>query len=94
MALDRVHVFESRSVVFADSDVLQENIIFCATRSGDRDQVILSVSRGHHDEASSRTVAYQDIVRPGDRNQFIHIPASETDAATTQHVRHPAQRAT
>ena len=32
MALDRVHVFESRSVVFADSAVLQENIIFSATR--------------------------------------------------------------
>src|SRR5271169_2964658 len=40
-ALDRVHVFESRSIVFADSGVLQENIIFCATRSGDRSQVIL-----------------------------------------------------
>ena len=82
-ALDRVHVFESRSVVFADSDVLQENIIFCATRSGDRDQVTLSVSRGHADEASSRTVAYADIVKPGDPNQFIHIPASEADADIT-----------
>src|SRR5581483_9090638 len=27
VTLDRVHVFESRSSVFADSDVLQENII-------------------------------------------------------------------
>lgn len=83
MALDQVHVFESRSVVFADSDVLQENIIFCATRSGDRDQVNLSVSRGHVDEASSRTVAYADIVKPSDPNQFIHIPAGEADADTT-----------
>ncbi len=83
MALDQVHVFESRSVVFADSDVLQENIIFCATRSGDRDQVKLSVSRGHVDEAFSRTVEYGDIVKPGDPNQFIHIPAGEADADTT-----------
>ena len=83
MALDQVHVFESRSVVFADSDVLQENIIFCATRSGDRDQVNLSVSRGHVDEASSRTVAYADIVKPSDPNQFIHLPAGEADADTT-----------
>jgi adenine-specific DNA-methyltransferase len=83
MTLDRIHVFESRSAVFADSDVLQENIIFCATRSGDRDQVNLSVSRGHVDEASPRTVDYADIVRPGDPNQFIHIPAGEADADTT-----------
>jgi adenine-specific DNA-methyltransferase len=82
-ALDRVHVFESRSAVFADSDVLQENIIFCATSSGDRDQVTLSVSRGHVDEASFRTVEYADIVKSGDPNQFIHIPASEDDAHTT-----------
>jgi adenine-specific DNA-methyltransferase len=82
-ALDRVHVFESRSVVFADSDVLQENVIFCATRSGDRDQVTLSVSQGHVDEASSRTIEYADIIKPGDPNQFIHIPASEAAADTT-----------
>ncbi|HEX5299792.1 MAG TPA: Eco57I restriction-modification methylase domain-containing protein [Streptosporangiaceae bacterium] len=82
MALDQIHVFESRSVVFADSDVLQENIVFCATKSGDREQVNLSVSRGHVDEASSRTVAYADIVKPGDPHQFIHIPAGEADAGT------------
>jgi adenine-specific DNA-methyltransferase len=86
MALDRVHVFESRSVVFADSAVLQENIIFCATRSGDRGPVTLSASRGHNDEASSRTVPYPDIIWPGDHNLFIHIPATETDAATTEMV--------
>jgi adenine-specific DNA-methyltransferase len=83
MALDKVHVFESRSVVFADSDVLQENIISCATRSGDRGQVNLSISRGHIDEAASRTVEYADIVKPGDPNQFIHIPASEADSDTS-----------
>jgi adenine-specific DNA-methyltransferase len=84
MALRQVHVFESRSVVFADSDVLQENIIFCATRSGDRDQVILSVSRDHIDEASTRRAAYAEVVRPGDASQFIHIPASATDASITE----------
>lgn len=83
MALDQVHVFESRSTVFADSDVLQENIIFCATRSGDRSQVSLSVSRGHADEASTRTVDYADIVKPGDPNQFIHLPANEADSDIT-----------
>ena len=83
MTLRQVHVFESRSIVFADSDVLQENIIFCATRSGDRGQVVLSVSRGHIDEASSRSVTYAEVVKPGDPNQFIHIPAGETDASTT-----------
>src|SRR6202012_5716446 len=51
--------------------------------SGDRGRVVLSVSRGHDDEASSRSVAYPEVVRPGDLNQFIHIPASEADADLT-----------
>src|SRR5262249_1741827 len=32
MQLDRVHVFEARNKVFADTAVLQENVIFAATR--------------------------------------------------------------
>jgi adenine-specific DNA-methyltransferase len=83
-ALDRLHVFESRSTIFADSDVLQENVVFSATRSGSRDLVMLSVSRGHADEAVTRSVVYSDIVCPDDFNQFVRIPADEGDARTAE----------
>ena len=79
MTLDRLHVFESRSTVFADSDVLQENIIFSATRSGAPGNVTLSVSRGHTDEAARRVVGYHEIVKPGDQHQFMRIPVNEQD---------------
>jgi adenine-specific DNA-methyltransferase len=79
MALDRLHVFESRSTVFADSDVLQENIVFSATRSAQQGDVTLSVSRSHTDEASVRSTAYSDVVKPSDPGQFIHIPTGEDD---------------
>ncbi|HVB45746.1 MAG TPA: Eco57I restriction-modification methylase domain-containing protein [Streptosporangiaceae bacterium] len=79
MTLDRLHVFESRSTVFADSDVLQENVVFSATRSGPRGTVTLSVSRGHTDAAAKRTVAYSDVLKPDDPNQFLHIPVSDQD---------------
>lgn len=36
IALDRVHVFDSRSTVFADTGVLQENVIFAGTRCDPR----------------------------------------------------------
>jgi adenine-specific DNA-methyltransferase len=81
MALDNLHVFESRSTVFADSDVLQENIVFNATKSGERTHVTLSVSKGHTDKATARTVAYSDILKPGDPNEFIHIPVGEDDVS-------------
>ena len=79
LALDRVHVFESRSTVFADSDVLQENIVFSATNSAQPGDVTLSVSRGHTDEASSRSAPYADVVKPDDPDQFIHIPTEHSD---------------
>ena len=84
MTLDRLHVFESRSTVFADSDVLQENIVFCATHSTRQGNVMLSMSRGHTDEASSRTTAYSDIVKPDDPGQFIHIPITDEDRRITE----------
>ncbi|MGH3263874.1 MAG: Eco57I restriction-modification methylase domain-containing protein, partial [Trebonia sp.] len=84
MALDRVHVFESRSAVFADADVLQENIVFSATRSGKRGDVALSVSSHHSDEPSTRAVPYASVVEPGDPQQFIRIVAGESDVAASR----------
>ena len=84
MALDRIHVFESRSTVFADGDVLQENVVFSATRSGERGQVTLAVSSHQSDKPSTRVVPYGSVVEPGDPHQFIRIPAGDADAMTSQ----------
>lgn len=85
-ALDRVHVFESRSTVFRDSAVLQENVIFSATKDGTSDSIILSVSHGHTDDVTSRAVPYAEVVKPTDRNQFIHIPTNEEDTSVAEFV--------
>jgi adenine-specific DNA-methyltransferase len=54
LSLDRLHIFESRSTVFSDTGVLQENIVFSGTCQGDNDKVVLSVSRGHTDKSVER----------------------------------------
>jgi adenine-specific DNA-methyltransferase len=77
-------VFESRSTVFADTGVLQENIIFSATRDGIEDKVALSISRGHTDEVSERVVSYSDVVRPGDNQRFIRILSADTDTSVAE----------
>lgn len=82
VGVDRLHIFESRSTVFADSDVLQENVVVSATRSGKREHVTISVSRGHTDDASTRTVSYSDVVRPHDSHRFIRIPFDEAHSRT------------
>ncbi|MFF8728975.1 Eco57I restriction-modification methylase domain-containing protein [Streptomyces sp. NPDC015171] len=81
MHIDHVHVFEARNKVFADTDVLQENVIFSATRtdSPDRGPVTISSSRSYSSEVRSRTVLYEDMVHPSDPEHFIHISADEED---------------
>lgn len=81
IALDRVHVFESRSTVFADTGVLQENVIFVGTRGAAAGPVELSVSRDHTGEVSSRAVPYNDVVFPDDSNRFIRLATNAEDTA-------------
>ena len=84
IALDRVHVFESRSTVFADTGVLQENVIFSGTRDGERKTVELSVSRDHNGEVAVRQVPYCDVVRPNDVHRFIRLVTDNEDDASAE----------
>jgi adenine-specific DNA-methyltransferase len=78
LSLDRLHLFESRSTVFSDTGVLQENVVVAGTRQGGNDRVVLSVSRGHTDKSIERVVGYREVVRPGDRQRFIRIVADDS----------------
>ncbi|MGK8509675.1 Eco57I restriction-modification methylase domain-containing protein [Nocardia asiatica] len=75
-SIDAMHTFESRSKVFGDTGVLQESIVVSATRGRACDEVVVYTSHDHSSEPTFRTVAYQDIVTP----DFIHVPATESDA--------------
>jgi len=82
LALDRIHVFASRSTVFSDTGVLQENIILSGSVGGAPNVVALSTSTGHDDEVLTISVAASDIVRSDDPNRFIRIPSAEGDKVT------------
>jgi adenine-specific DNA-methyltransferase len=86
LSLDRLHIFESRSTVFSDTGVLQENVVFSGTRQGGNDKVVLSVSRGHTDKPVERIVSYNEVVRPGDRQRFIRILADDGDTVTAKTI--------
>lgn len=86
ISLDRVHVFDSRSTVFADTGVLQENVIFAGTHTGNRQEVELSVSRDHTDTVSTRKVPYEAVVFPSDPNQFIRLLIDAEDNAVADFV--------
>lgn len=83
-ALERLHVFDSRSVVFSDSDVLQENVIFSARRGRPQSRVAISVSHGSDDEPLVREVPAAEVIRPDDRHRFLRIPTAEEDTAIAE----------
>ncbi|WP_281876944.1 Eco57I restriction-modification methylase domain-containing protein [Nocardia sputorum] len=86
IALDRVHVFESRSTVFADTGVLQENVIVSGTRSGESDYVELSISNGHEDVGANRRVSYAEVVHSDDPHRFIRIAANDEDTVVAEQM--------
>lgn len=82
-SIDHIHIFDSRSKAFQDDEVLQENIILKLTRGKSQDQVSLSFSddstfEGFH----QRDVDFSRIVKPNDKELFIHIPTEEEQLST------------
>ncbi|MGE5344141.1 MAG: Eco57I restriction-modification methylase domain-containing protein [Candidatus Omnitrophota bacterium] len=79
LSLRRIHVFESRSAVFGEDNVLQENIIFYAVKSKVKPKyVTISTSNGKPGSPiKQRNCDYSEIVSPTDPDRFIHIITDE-----------------
>lgn len=89
-SVDVIHMFESRSQAFKDDEVLQENIILKLTRGGEQREVTLSFSHdaSFHD-LHRRSVPFDIIVQPQDKDRFIRIPKDDNwDDATTALFEH------
>ncbi len=81
MSLRRIHVFDSRKKAFGDDDVLQENIIYHAIRGEQKPKhVMISSSEGiDFGKSKIRSVPYEDVVLPTDRDAFIRLVLNDTD---------------
>ena len=88
MAFRRIHVFESRNLVFKDADVLQENVIFRAVKGNPADKAVVSSSASPQDpDICSRNVLHDEIVSPNDPDLVIHVVPDETGARFAERVR-------
>jgi adenine-specific DNA-methyltransferase len=78
-ALREVHLFRYRNRAFGQDAVLQENVILSLIRSRDDcPSVKLSFSDGTSGGATwYRDVPRDRVVRPGDADQYIHLPEDE-----------------
>lgn len=88
MSFRHIHVFESRRKAFGDDDVLQENVIYHAVRASEKPQhILLSSSNGvDFDNTVTRSVPYDRIILPGDRDAFIHLALSDEDTRATERM--------
>jgi adenine-specific DNA-methyltransferase len=88
-ALRHIHIFDSRSKAF--DDVLQENIIIHLIKGATQKKVTITSSPAadfHIDkdnisitatDKTVRVVDFESIVRPDDKQRFIHIASNERD---------------
>jgi adenine-specific DNA-methyltransferase len=84
--LDHIHLFDSRSRVFAEGDVLQENVILRATKRPaplPYDITISSATDQEFDDLSISNMPYEQVVRR--RESIIHIPANAADQQLGRH---------
>ncbi|MDZ7957438.1 MAG: BsuBI/PstI family type II restriction endonuclease [Aulosira sp. DedQUE10] len=75
MALDQIHLFESRQEAFSEDEVLQETMIVHAIKQKQKfDNVLITTSANADDDfVMSNSLPYAEIVNPNDAQQFIHI---------------------
>lgn len=79
VALDHLHLFDSRTAVFSDSNVLQETVVICGTLEGVKGKVVISTSHGDAMMGSTRIVEYEDVVSSSDPYGYVRIAASEEE---------------
>jgi adenine-specific DNA-methyltransferase len=89
VSLERLHVFESRDNAFRDDDVLQENIILHALKGvPQQPTVLISQSRSPEDPTGvQRIVPFEDVIRNGDPEVFIHFVPDDDGHAVADAMR-------
>lgn len=79
-ALKHIHLFDSRTEAFRDDEVLQENVIILLEKGSQQTRVCVSHSRDDtFTDNREESYGFEEIVRPGDVEAFIHIPQTTLD---------------
>jgi len=89
LTLRRIHVFESRQVLFKEDDVLQENIIFYGVKSPDTNgSVTITAGEGPEDDCiTEREVSYTQLVHRNDPDYFIRIVPDELGGSVARQMK-------
>ncbi len=81
-ALERIHLFHSRTSAFSADGVLQENVIIKLVRGNPQGRVTITTSSDiAFSDLQSHVYPFAEIVNEGDSQRFIHIPTSPTHSS-------------
>lgn len=88
LALDHLHLFESRQDIFREDDVLQETLVFHGIKGKDAPPTVYISSEIGPDggAAFGYDVPYAAIVAPDDLEKFIRIPKEPQNNCATQEI--------
>jgi adenine-specific DNA-methyltransferase len=89
MAISHLHLFDSRTAAFGDSDVLQESVIMRAVkRRGPNGKVRISSSIGPGDpDITLRSLEPAAVVSPTDPDRVVHLVPDELGALLAERMR-------
>lgn len=85
-AFETVDLFESRSTLFADTDVLQENVIYSLVRSARRPATVNVSFHGRDGMVEDVAMSYEDFMPSSDPQRFIHLRNGDEDHETAQRI--------
>lgn len=79
LAIERIHIFDSRQAAFRADSVLQENIIYHAVKGVcQSDEIAISSSSGELESNVLTSVyPFSEVVHSNDPERFIHIPSTD-----------------
>ena len=87
-AIVQIHLFESRTHAFKGDDVLQENIIFHLVKLKAQGTIIISSSSDStFSVVSKRSVAFEDVVTPDDKDMIFHLVPEKDDEIMAKGMR-------
>jgi adenine-specific DNA-methyltransferase len=87
MSVKRIHTFHSRKEAFRGDEVLQENVILHAIKSGPLENVMISSSQGADLEDRIETnVPYEQVIDGGDRSRVVRLITDKAEQKIVEAV--------
>ena len=87
MSFRRIHVYDARDDAFADSQVLQENVVLHAVKGSPSNSVTITSGAGADDEMTTvREARHEEVVSEDDPELFIHLSTDEVGADVTRRM--------